>query len=105
MIDNTLWAAAAPTTKDLNDFVSDQHESDANTYDCEDPPDIDEPITIDGEPARLIAKNCPIGNKTLIASAAVIKDGVGYFFFFRHPDPDSSSLDVFRELLTGVTLP
>ena len=105
MIDNTLWAAAAPTTKGLNDFVLDENAIDAIDHDCENPPDIDEPITIDDEPARLTAKNCPIGSKTLIASAAVIKDGVGYFFYFRNIDPDSSALDVFRELLTGVTLP
>ena len=105
MIFNTLWAAAAPTTKGLNDFVSEENAIDATMHDCENPPDIDEPITLDDEPARLTAKNCPIGNKTLIASAAVIKDGVGYFFYFRHVDPDPSSLDVFQELLTGVTLP
>ena len=105
ILNNTLWAVAAPTTKGLNDFVSDQNAIDAIEHDCENPPDIDEPITLDDEPARLTAKNCPIGNKTLIASAAVIKDGVGYFFYFRNVDPDSSSLDVFRELLTGVTLP
>lgn len=102
---NTLWAAAAPTTKGLNDFVSDETEIDAVEHDCENPPDIDEPITVDDEPARLTAKNCPTDSKTLIAFAAVIKDGVGYFFYFRHVDPDPSSLDVFQGFLTGVTLP
>ena len=105
ILNNTLWAVAAPTTKGLNDFVSDQNAIDVIEHDCENPPDIDEPITLDDEPARLTAKHCPIGDKPLIASAAVIKDGVGYFFYFRNVDPDSSSLDVFRELLTRVTLP
>ena len=105
MIFNTLWAAAAPTAKSLNDFVSDETEIDAVQHDCENPPDMDEPFTLDDEPARLTAKNCPTDSETLIASAAVIKEGVGYFFYFRHVDPDPSSLDVFQELLTGVTLP
>lgn len=102
----TVWAVAAQTEKSLAELTDDQMASDVELHDCAATPDTDEPTTLDGDPARLTAKHCPTDSPTEVATESVIHDGKAYVFYFIHPEliaPDPNDLDLFGNLLDGVT--
>ena len=81
---NAVWAFSAPTNVRLDPYVADviaknfQEHGDT----CPEEPESIEPVTIGGEPGKLIAWNCGI----LINVAAVIHDGTGFHFPMRDPN-------------------
>jgi len=82
--------------------------ADAATHPCPTTPEINEPITVAGEPAVFTSKHCPAGSGTLVANMAVIHNRIGYFFYFQHPESvaaDPNDLAVFKTLLSGVKFP
>lgn len=102
------WTYAAPTTKSLAALSAARTAADAATHPCPTTPEINEPITVAGEPAVFTSKHCPAGSGTLVANTAVIHNGIGYFFYFQHPESvtaDPNDLAVFKTLLSGVEFP
>ena len=107
----TIWTIATPTTKTLDQLVADQIASDAAGNGCPTTMDTDDETTVGGEPARLTTKHCPADapdGGALIATAAVLHGGDGYFFYFIYPvylAPDPNALDAFTSFLEGVEFP
>jgi hypothetical protein len=98
------WVMSAPTTKTLPPYIAAQTAIDAVEHPCPTAAELDQAITIDGEPARMLVKHCG----TLVVSAAVIHKGSGYFFYFQHLPEDTAdpeSYEIFKTLLAGVTWP
>jgi hypothetical protein len=95
------WVMSAPTTRTLPAYIAAQTAVDAVEHPCPTAAEIDQAITIDGEPARMLVKHCG----TLVVSAAVIHKGSGYFFYFQHLPEDTADpedYEVFKTLLAGV---
>lgn len=98
------WVMSAPTTNTLPDYIAAQTAVDAVEHPCPTAAELDQAITIDGEPARMLVKHCG----TLVVSAAVIHKGSGYFFYFQHLPEDTADpegYEIFKTLLAGVTWP
>ncbi len=107
----TIWAAATATAKTLDQFVDDQVAIDAVENDCPTTLETDDGTTVGGEPARLLTKHCPADapdGGALIATAALLHAGNGYFFYFIYPvglAPDPNAIDAFTSFLEGVEFP
>jgi hypothetical protein len=107
----TIWAVATATAKTLDQFVADQVATDAVENDCPTTLETDDATAVGGEPARLITKHCPAGaadGGALIATAALLHGGDGYFFYFIYPvglAADPNAIDAFTSFLEGVQLP
>jgi hypothetical protein len=107
----TIWTVAAPTTKTVDELVTDQIAADAAGNGCPTTMDSDEETTVGGEPARLTTKHCPADaadGGALIATAALLHGGDGYFFYFIYPvglAADPNAIDDFTSFLEGVEFP
>lgn len=103
----TAWAAAGPSTKDLAGSVADIIAGNAAEHGdtCPATPDIQEPITIGGQPGTLIGWNCGI----LINVAVTVRGGVLYQFAQRdtavHAATDPTDKAVFVTLVSTVKFP
>lgn len=88
-------------------FSADRTAADAAEHPCPAKPEVDQPITVAGGPARLTVKHCPAEGGIVVANAAAIHGGTGYFFYFQDPGhaADATDLDTFKTLLSGVMLP
>ena len=79
--------------------------------DCPTTLETDDGTTVGGEPARLLTKHCPADapdGGALIATAALLHAGDGYFFYFIYPvglAPDPNAIDAFTSFLEGVEFP
>lgn len=99
------WALAAPTDATLREFVDGENAADAELHECE-PAPATTATTIGGEEALIEMKLCPTDSATVLGTAAAIHNGVGYFFYFIHPESLATSDDdqqVFQSLLDTVT--
>lgn len=100
------WVYGAPTSKTLEALSADMTAADVVAHQCSATPEVDEAMTVGGEPGRLTVKRCPANGGIFVANVTVIHSGIGYFFYLQHPEgfPDSQDdLAVFKGLLTGVT--
>jgi hypothetical protein len=78
------WVSAAPTKLALADFINQQLNAATREHPCDtgsQTPEKDEPITVGGEPARLLTIHCGI----LILSALTIHNGSGVGITFQSP--------------------
>jgi hypothetical protein len=78
------WVSAAPTKLALADFISQQLNAATTEHPCDtgsQTPEKDEPITVGGEPARLLTIHCGI----LILSALTIHNGSAVAITFQSP--------------------
>ncbi len=100
-----LWVVAAPTKLKLADYAKHATDAAAAAHPCptgRQKPEIDEPVTIGGEPARLLTIHCGI----LVLTAITIHNGSGVDFAFQDPNGnpslDAEDRAVFLEFLAGV---
>jgi hypothetical protein len=104
---SSVWFFGAPTTKSVANRVKESIAANAAEHSntCPVVPDIQDPITIGGDPGVLIGYNCGI----LINSAITVHDGFAYVFGMRDPavhaatDPTDRAL--FLEILDSVKFP
>jgi hypothetical protein len=100
----SAWAFAAPTDATLRKLVEGANAADARLHECEAKP-ATVATSIGGEKALLGLKHCPTDSATVLGTAAAIHNGVGYFFYFIHPEVIAASDDdrqVFQSLLDTV---
>jgi hypothetical protein len=103
----SAWGFAAPYAGDLSAYtkraVADNAKYHGDT--CPPTPEVEDPITIGGEPGVLLAYDCGI----LINIAVTVHDGVGYTFALRDPTipaaTDPADAAIFAALLDSVALP
>jgi hypothetical protein len=99
------WAFAAPTTDDLAEFASARIAADATVHPCPATAATTDRITIDGEPALLMARDCGI----LVLTAITIHDGLAYLFYLQdlsvHAAADPADEAILADLLASVRLP
>jgi len=102
---SNLWAYAAPTKLSLTEYATQTTDAAAAEHPCSEgnqKPESDEPISVDGGPARLLTIHCGI----LVLIAVTIHKGSGAVFAFQDPNGDLS-LDpedraVFLGFLAGI---
>jgi hypothetical protein len=103
----SAWFFGAPTTKSLADRVKESIQANAANHSstCPAVPDIQDPITIGGEPGVLVGFNCGI----LINTAITVHDGFAYLFGLRDPAVHAATdpLDraMFLTMLDSVRFP
>jgi hypothetical protein len=103
----SFWAYAGPVSLTLDAFVKDRIAANARDHGdtCPATPDVQEPITVAGEPAVFLAWNCGI----LINHVVMVHGGVGYSWLARDPGVHAATAAADRaildQLLASVTLP
>ena len=99
------WAVAAPTRLTLADYALQASAEAAAGHGCPPKPDSDEPITVGGQPARLLTSHCGI----LVLSAITIHNGSAVIFGFQspfgHPNTDAADRALFLTFLDAIRLP
>jgi hypothetical protein len=100
-----VWAYAAPTRLKLADYATQTVDAAAAEHPCSvgsQKPETDEPVTVGGEPARLLTTHCGI----LILAAVTIHNGSGVVLAFQDPNGnpslDAEDRAVFLQFLAGV---
>jgi hypothetical protein len=101
------WASAAAYAKNLESYVAKTIADTARYHGdtCTAPPEVQEPITVGGEPGALMAWNCGI----LINIGVTVHNRIGYTFGFRDPavraSTDPTDHEIFIDLLKSVQFP
>jgi hypothetical protein len=99
------WAFAAPTTAELTDYAAARIAAEAAVHPCPATASTTTKITIDGEPALLMARDCGI----LVLTAITIHDRVAYLFYLQDSSVDGSTDPtdeaILADLLASVRLP
>jgi hypothetical protein len=100
-----VWAFAAPTTEELADYASARIAAEAEVHPCPKKAATTDKITIDGEPALLMARDCGI----LVLTAITIHDSLAYLFYLQdssvHAATDPADEAIFADMLASVRLP
>ena len=102
---SNLWAYAAPTKLMLAEYATHTTDAAAAEHPCSEgnqKPETDEPISVGGEPARLLTIHCGI----LVLIAVTIHNGSGAVFAFQDPNGalslDPEDRGVFLRFLAGI---
>lgn len=96
------WAVAAPTMLTLAEYATHTSEAAAAEHECPRKPERNEPISVGGEPARLLTMHCGI----LVLIALTIHNGSAVTFAFQDPfaylNADASDRAEFLRFLGGI---
>lgn len=103
----SAWGFAAPYSGDLKAYTKQTVAANAKYHGdtCPPTPEVEDPITIGGEPGILLAYDCGI----LINLAVTLRNGVGYTFALRDPNvaaaTDPTDAATFAALLDSIQFP
>ena len=96
------WAVAAPTKQTLAAYVAHTEDTAAAQHGCPKKPDADEPISVGGQPGRLLTMHCGI----LVLVAITIHNGSAASFSFQSPfgssGTDAADRALFLRFLKGI---
>jgi hypothetical protein len=100
-----LWVFAAPTKMKQADYVTHSLDAAAAEHPCttgSQKPETNEPITVDGEPGRLLTIHCGI----LVLLEVTVHNGTGVLIVFQDPNgdrtTDAEDRALFVEFLSSV---
>lgn len=99
------WAFSLPVTNGLAASAAARLAADAAVHPCPLTAATTTPITIDGTPGLLLARNCEI----LVLTAITIRNGTAFFFYLQDSSvqaaTDAADESVFAGLLASLRLP
>ena len=99
------WAFSLPVTNGLAASAAARLAADAAVHPCPLTAATTTPITIDGTPGLLLARNCGI----LVLTAITIRNGTAFFFYLQDSSvqaaTDAADESVFAGLLASLRLP